>query len=154
MLEKFRRYLVMKKVLNNGILSNIHALNQFVNKLLGICNTNDSINDNPKLLKQLLREWLLIIPTNLYLFNTNPSDSHCIPNTTPTTDTLAAFAINNNDNNNIIQYKIIVMMYYETLSKVLDNFSPKHYFIIYIHLDHVLLDQLSLQNWILKNTFD
>ena len=121
---------------------------------MGICNTNDSINDNPKLLKQLLREWLLIIPTNLYLFNTNPSDSHCIPNTTPTTDTLAAFAINNNDNNNIIQYKIIVMMYYETLSKVLDNFSPKHYFIIYIHLDHVLLDQLNLQNWILKNTFD
>ena len=128
MLEKFRRYLVMKKVLNNGILSNIHALNQFVNKLLGICNTNDNINDNPKLLKQLLREWLLIIPTNLYLFNTNPSDSHYIPNTTPTTDTLAAFAINNNDNNNIIQYKIIVMMYYETLSKVLDNFFPKTLF--------------------------
>ena len=81
---------------------------------MGICNTNDSINDNPKLLKQLLR--VATYYTDKFILYLIPSDSHCIPNTTPTTDTLAAFAsINNNDNNNIIQYKIIVMMYYETL---------------------------------------
>ncbi|CAX40266.1 conserved hypothetical protein [Candida dubliniensis CD36] len=130
MLDKFRRYLVSKNVLNNSILSSIHSLNQFVSKLMGIYNTNNNINNNPKLLKHLLREWLLILPTSLYLFNNKLSDNtnHNLINATPaTTNSLATFAVNY-DNSNTLQYEIIVTMYYEALSKLLDNFFPKTLF--------------------------
>lgn len=97
-MEKFQRF-----ISHDYIFTNYHFLNQFLNKVLQVVSpTNEQANlsNNPSILKKLLQDWLIILPSNIHLLGKSTR-------------------FNFNDQ------EVVLLLLFKCLGKMLDNIFPR-----------------------------
>lgn len=103
-LEKFKRFIT-----HDYIFPNYHLLNQFLSQVLQIVMqpNNDSSGsppgfNDPVILKKLLQNWLIILPSNIHLLG-----------------------LNHNWRQGFNDQELVLLLLFKCLGKMLDNIFPK-----------------------------